>query len=101
VLTRVRAAFVACLSLIPSVYTQTAIPSNGLPVGSCTASIPCANGACCNGKSGFCGFGPSFCGSGNCTSNCNAQAECGYVQRRLLLYEFTFFDQALQSICSA
>nr|POE65199.1 killer toxin subunits alpha/beta [Quercus suber] len=30
---------------------------------------------CCS-TSGFCGFGPSFCGSGNCTSSCNAQAEC-------------------------
>jgi hypothetical protein len=29
--------------------------STVLPVGSCTPDIPCSNGACCNGKSGFCG----------------------------------------------
>ncbi|KAF8963452.1 hypothetical protein BDZ97DRAFT_1904916 [Flammula alnicola] len=30
--------------------------STGLPIGSCTATIPCANGACCNSVSGFCGW---------------------------------------------
>ncbi|KAK2461060.1 hypothetical protein APHAL10511_006907 [Amanita phalloides] len=53
----------------------------GLPLGSCTATIPCANGACCNSVSGFCGFGPSFCTTlakgGPCSSNCGALAECG------------------------
>ncbi|KAH9919518.1 uncharacterized protein B0H18DRAFT_1122441 [Fomitopsis serialis] len=61
---------------------QPTIPASGLPVGSCTADIPCANGACCNANSGFCGYGPEFCTpisslGGNCTSNCNAVAECG------------------------
>ncbi|KAJ7300594.1 hypothetical protein DFH08DRAFT_725187, partial [Mycena albidolilacea] len=54
-------------------------PTNAtsLPLGSCALDIPCSNGACCNGASGFCGFGDDFCGAGVCTSNCNAQAECG------------------------
>ncbi|CAE6441266.1 unnamed protein product [Rhizoctonia solani] len=42
---------------------------------SCSAAKPCANGACC-GESGFCGYGPTYCGTG-CQSNCNAKAECG------------------------
>ncbi|KAK7039901.1 hypothetical protein R3P38DRAFT_2902374 [Favolaschia claudopus] len=51
--------------------------SSNLPLGSCAPDIPCSNGACCNGQSGFCGFGSKFCGSDVCTSNCNAKAECG------------------------
>ncbi|KAJ7772314.1 glycosyl hydrolases family 18-domain-containing protein, partial [Mycena metata] len=45
------------------VVAQTAQNTTKLPLGSCTPDIPCANGACCDGKSGFCGFGPNFCGS--------------------------------------
>ncbi|KAK0560437.1 hypothetical protein OC861_006279 [Tilletia horrida] len=45
-----------------------------LPTGTCTAKIPCAEDACCNGQ--ICGFGPQFCGS-NCTSKCDSKAECG------------------------
>lgn len=41
----------------------------------CSASKPCSNGACC-GTSGYCGYGPTYCGAG-CTSNCNAKAACG------------------------
>lgn len=41
----------------------------------CSASRPCTNGACC-GASGFCGYGPTYCGDG-CMSNCDARAECG------------------------
>ena len=41
----------------------------------------CEQGACCNGHSGLCGFGDAFCTEvskgGNCTSNCDALAECG------------------------
>ncbi|KAJ6484674.1 hypothetical protein C8R45DRAFT_1214705 [Mycena sanguinolenta] len=52
-----------------------------LPVGSCTADIPCSNGACCNSKSGYCGYGADFCTTladgGPCTSNCDAKAQCG------------------------
>ncbi|KAJ6579226.1 hypothetical protein DFH09DRAFT_1447553 [Mycena vulgaris] len=36
-----------------------------------------SQGACCNGGSGFCGFGSDFCGASVCTSNCDAKAECG------------------------
>lgn len=42
---------------------------------SCGPENPCSNGACC-GASGFCGYGPVYCGDG-CTSNCDAVAECG------------------------
>lgn len=27
--------------------------------------------------SGVCGYGPTYCGNGNCTSNCDATAMCG------------------------
>lgn len=47
-----------------------------LPTGECTDAIPCTNGACCS-IYGSCGYAPEFCGAGNCTSNCDAQAECG------------------------
>lgn len=30
----------------------------------------------CNAESGYCGYGPTYCGDG-CTSNCDAHAECG------------------------
>ena len=42
---------------------------------SCGPDKPCKNGACC-GKSGYCGYGPTYCGDG-CASNCGAVAECG------------------------
>lgn len=42
---------------------------------SCSATKPCSNGACC-GASGFCGYGPTYCGNG-CLSQCEATAECG------------------------
>ncbi|KAG9571281.1 glycoside hydrolase family 18 protein, partial [Aureobasidium melanogenum] len=42
---------------------------------SCGPGNPCSNGACC-GVSGYCGYGPTYCGSG-CSSNCDATAECG------------------------
>lgn len=41
----------------------------------CSRNQPCPNGACC-GVSGWCGYGPTYCGKG-CQSNCNAKAECG------------------------
>lgn len=41
----------------------------------CGPGKPCKNQACC-GKSGNCGYGPTYCGTG-CTSNCNSHAECG------------------------
>lgn len=42
---------------------------------SCGPGNPCSNGACC-GSSGYCGYGPVYCGKG-CVSNCDAVAECG------------------------
>lgn len=41
----------------------------------CDANTPCSNGACC-GAGGYCGYGPTYCGTG-CVSNCDATAECG------------------------
>jgi chitinase len=41
----------------------------------CSLDSPCQNGACC-GISGWCGYGPTYCGDG-CLSNCDAKAECG------------------------
>lgn len=49
-----------------------------LPVSAqydCDANTPCAIGCC--STYGVCGFGPTFCGAGNCTSTCDAIAECG------------------------
>ncbi|CAN9115600.1 unnamed protein product [Alternaria alternata] len=48
-----------------------------LPVGTCNDQTPCVNGACCSSISGLCGYSPSECGAGNCSSNCDAKAECG------------------------
>ncbi|ATY61069.1 glycoside hydrolase family 18 [Cordyceps militaris] len=42
---------------------------------SCSPDQPCPNGACC-GFSGWCGYGPKYCGDG-CQSHCDAQADCG------------------------
>ncbi|KAI0476398.1 hypothetical protein GGR56DRAFT_642454 [Xylariaceae sp. FL0804] len=47
-----------------------------LPTGTCNAATPCVNAACC-GTNGLCGYSPTECGTGNCTSNCDAKAECG------------------------
>jgi chitinase len=41
----------------------------------CSKDKPCGNGACCGG-SGFCGYGPKYCGK-DCVSDCTAVAECG------------------------
>ncbi|KAF2130205.1 glycoside hydrolase family 18 protein [Dothidotthia symphoricarpi CBS 119687] len=46
-------------------------------MGTCNDQTPCVNGACCSKVSGLCGYSPSECGAGNCSSNCDAKAECG------------------------
>ncbi|KAJ7264087.1 hypothetical protein B0H12DRAFT_1102814 [Mycena haematopus] len=65
----------------PTNTASAALSQSTLPVGSCTANIPCSNGACCNSKSGYCGYGAEFCttvaAGGPCTSNCDAKAQCG------------------------
>ncbi|KAM7188895.1 hypothetical protein V8F33_010342, partial [Rhypophila sp. PSN 637] len=43
----------------------------------CGPNLPCADGSCCGKASGICGYGAEFCGTGNCTSNCDAKAMCG------------------------
>ncbi|KAJ6503695.1 hypothetical protein C8R45DRAFT_973479, partial [Mycena sanguinolenta] len=55
-------------SAIATNSASAALSQATLPVGSCTSTIPCSNGACCNGASGYCG---------HCTSNCDAKAQCG------------------------
>ena len=45
-------------------------PTNNLS----SATQPCKLGCC--GGSGYCGFGPTFCGAGNCTSGCDRKSEC-------------------------
>ena len=47
-----------------------------LPTGTCNAHTPCPITACC-GTNGLCGYSPSECGKGNCTSKCDSKAECG------------------------
>ncbi|KAF9889730.1 hypothetical protein FE257_007036 [Aspergillus nanangensis] len=44
--------------------------------GVCAPGSPCTNGACC-ANTGWCGYGPDFCGDDVCLSNCDAEAECG------------------------
>ncbi|KAH6658131.1 glycoside hydrolase superfamily [Truncatella angustata] len=52
--------------------------TRALPTGTCNAQTPCENAACCGGNNNnLCGYSPGECGAGNCTSNCDAKAECG------------------------
>jgi chitinase len=37
---------------------------------------PCIDGSCCSADH-ICGYGPDYCGAGNCLSQCNATAMCG------------------------
>ncbi|KAI4763235.1 glycoside hydrolase [Aureobasidium sp. EXF-3400] len=60
---------------VPLDRRQTSASSGPTGEYTCGSGRPCANGACC-GESGYCGFGPTYCGKG-CTSNCDAKADCG------------------------
>ncbi|KAK3386681.1 putative chitinase [Podospora didyma] len=46
----------------------------------CSQTNPCKVGCCGNGgistNAFICGTGPTFCGPGNCTTNCDYKAEC-------------------------
>ncbi|KAK0625190.1 glycoside hydrolase superfamily [Bombardia bombarda] len=46
----------------------------------CDINNPCKVGCCGNGglanNPSICGTGPTFCGAGNCTTNCDYKAEC-------------------------
>ncbi|KFX92564.1 hypothetical protein V490_05317 [Pseudogymnoascus sp. VKM F-3557] len=50
---------------------------------SCNENKPCSNGACCPKATGYCNYGPEYCGTNGqspndvCWSNCDAHAECG------------------------
>ncbi|PGH27225.1 hypothetical protein AJ80_01182 [Polytolypa hystricis UAMH7299] len=59
--------FVLLLACLPFVVSQQD--------ATCDSENPCKVGCC--SKEGSCGFGPDWCGEGNCISNCNAVAECG------------------------
>jgi chitinase len=61
--------------LNPNLNSFSLLP-RGLPTGTCNSQTPCENAACC-GTNGLCGYSPSECSKGNCTSNCDAKAECG------------------------
>ncbi|KAK9772778.1 putative chitinase [Seiridium cardinale] len=64
--------------IVPSLELEVHLPlqHRDLPTGTCNAETPCVNAACC-GTNGLCGYSPTECGSGNCTSNCDAKAQCG------------------------
>lgn len=55
--------------------SNSSLHARALPVGTCDAATPCANGACC-GKDNLCGYSIKSCGTG-CQHNCDAKAECG------------------------
>ncbi|KAK8137867.1 hypothetical protein PG984_001247 [Apiospora sp. TS-2023a] len=56
----------------------SALHERALPTGTCNSDTPCENAACCGGNNNnLCGYSPGECGAGNCTSNCDAKAECG------------------------
>ncbi|KAL4984435.1 hypothetical protein BDW68DRAFT_193691 [Aspergillus falconensis] len=80
--------FCLCSSCSPALGVEEA-PSDGEAdirgrkrMLCCNETSPCSNGACC-GKSGFCGYGATYCGTSGespneaCWSNCDAHAECG------------------------
>ncbi|RAH52514.1 glycoside hydrolase [Aspergillus piperis CBS 112811] len=60
------------LGSLPPSYSQGTIPS--ADDYTCSLTKTCAIGCC--GNSGVCGLGPDFCGTGNCTSSCDAKSEC-------------------------
>ncbi|PYH28142.1 glycoside hydrolase [Aspergillus neoniger CBS 115656] len=60
------------LSSLPPSYSQGTIPSTD--DYTCSLTKACTIGCC--GNSGVCGLGPDFCGTGNCTSSCDAKSEC-------------------------
>ncbi|THW73572.1 glycoside hydrolase [Aureobasidium pullulans] len=72
----VSAHFNPSVELAKDSRSSLGLATRDLPTGTCNADTPCVNGACC-GTNGLCGYSPTECGSGNCTSNCNAKAECG------------------------
>ncbi|KAI1115462.1 glycoside hydrolase [Nemania sp. NC0429] len=59
------------VSVILGLFISFAIAQGA---GACSPTSPCISGCC--SSSGFCGFGPDFCGS-TCISSCDAVAECG------------------------
>lgn len=62
--------FSALLLLLATLAPLTQAGSDG----TCSPTSPCTSGCC--SSSGFCGFGPTYCGD-TCISSCNATAECG------------------------
>ncbi|KAK8097736.1 uncharacterized protein PG998_013222 [Apiospora kogelbergensis] len=57
---------------------SSGLHGRALPTGTCNANTPCENAACCGGNNNnLCGYSPGECGASNCSSNCDAKAECG------------------------
>ncbi|KAJ5098775.1 hypothetical protein N7532_005776 [Penicillium argentinense] len=57
-------------------FSEYSLLGANLPEGTCNGDTPCANAACCS-TGGICGYSLAECGKGNCTSNCDAKAQCG------------------------
>ncbi len=57
-----------------TVLLQLLTVATASPAGECSATEKCAQGCC--SSSGYCGFGPEYCGD-TCISSCDAKAECG------------------------
>ena len=75
-LCNVGCAFASATEVPALAPRQSTTPSTGGQTDfTCGPDKPCANHACC-GVSGWCGYGPTYCGTG-CQSNCNATSECG------------------------
>ncbi|KAJ8132429.1 hypothetical protein O1611_g1195 [Lasiodiplodia mahajangana] len=57
-----------------AIFGLSFIPAFVQGDGTCSPTSPCVSGCC--SSTGYCGFGPDYCGS-SCISNCDALAECG------------------------
>lgn len=63
------------LALLPLILNFVQAADTAGSSGTCSSTSKCVSGCC--SKSGYCGFGPDFCGESICISDCDAQAECG------------------------
>ncbi|KAL5041333.1 hypothetical protein BDW71DRAFT_201451 [Aspergillus fruticulosus] len=64
-------AYLAGGLLVSSLWS----PWASAQTGTCNSTSECVSGCC--STSGYCGFGPDFCGDDVCVSTCDAVAECG------------------------
>lgn len=66
-----RPPILSLVLLLAAAVTTTVLADND---GTCSATKACTSGCC--SSSGYCGFGPNYCGD-SCISSCDATAECG------------------------